>query len=260
MDDGDARSRHWNESAKTLLTGIILLTLTFEENERHLITVRELLTLTYPPLVRYMRAKSQEVKAAARDEKFFDENRLGVDTLLQAMAGKQGHVWRHPGGDRQPLFGNAAYGARQHFLNRRDQHGLSRQPSVRRISRRSDFKLVALRSDRPTTIYLCLPVGRLQSHFRWLRLIVQMACTVLEQLGTYPRDRPPILFMMEEFATLGHMEIMERAAAYFPGFGVKLWAILQDTTQLQRYYQNSWETFLGNAGLVQCFANVTRRH
>jgi len=61
--------------------------------------------------------------------------------------------------------------------------------------------------------------------------------------------------MMEEFATLGHMEIMERAAAYFPGFGVKLWAILQDVTQLQRYYKTSWETFLGNAGLVQCFAN-----
>jgi hypothetical protein len=39
-------------------------------------------------------------------------------------------------------------------------------------------------------------------HYRWLRLMVQMACTVLEQLGTYPRDRPPIPFLME-FATLG---------------------------------------------------------
>jgi type IV secretion system protein VirD4 len=123
------------------------------------------------------------------------------------------------------------------------------------VSQRSDFRLAALRGNRPTTNYLCLPVGRMESHYRWLRLVVQMACTVLEQLGTYPRNRPPILFMMEEFATLGHMEIMERAAAYFPGFGVKLWAVLQDTTQLQRYYRNSWETFLGNAGLVQCFAN-----
>ena len=83
---------------------------------------------------------------------------------------------------------------------------------------------------------------------------------VLEKMGTYPRDRPPILFMMEEFATLGHMEIMERAAAYFPGFGVKLWAVLQDTTQLQRYYTASWETFLGNAGLIQCFANGDQRN
>jgi hypothetical protein len=95
----------------------------------------------------------------------------------------------------------------------------------------------------------------MESHYRWLRLIVQMACTILERLGPFSRNRTPILFMMEEFATLGHMEIMERAAAYFPGFGVKLWAVLQDTTQLQRYYQNGWETFLGNAGLIQCFAN-----
>jgi len=86
---------------------------------------------------------------------------------------------------------------------------------LRAISRRSDFPLRSLRGARPTTIYLCLPVGRMESHYRWLRLIVQLACTVLEKMGTYPRDRPPILFMMEEFATLGHMEIMERAAAYF---------------------------------------------
>jgi type IV secretory pathway TraG/TraD family ATPase VirD4 len=39
------------------------------------------------------------------------------------------------------------------------------------------------------------------------------------------------------------------------GFGVKLWTVLQDTTQLERHYRSSWETFLGNAGLVQCFAN-----
>ena len=88
-----------------------------------------------------------------------------------------------------------------------------------------------------------------------MRLIVQLTCTVLEGLGPYPRARPQILFMMEEFATLGHMEIMERAAAYFPGFGVKLWVILQDITQLQRYYRTGWETFLGNAGLLQLFAN-----
>ena len=120
----------------------------------------------------------------------------------------------------------------------------------------SDFPLAALRSDRPVTVYLCLPVGRMESHYRWLRLVVQMACTVLERMGTYPRYRTPILFMMEEFATLGHMDLMERAAAYFPGFGVKLWVVLQDITQLRRHYQNgSWETFLGNAGLVQTWAN-----
>ena len=42
VDDGDARSRHWNDSARTLLLGLILLTLTLPPNERNLVTVREL--------------------------------------------------------------------------------------------------------------------------------------------------------------------------------------------------------------------------
>ena len=57
VDDGDARSRHWNDSAKTLLSGIILLTLTLPESERSLITVRELLSLTYPQLLRAVRSQ-----------------------------------------------------------------------------------------------------------------------------------------------------------------------------------------------------------
>src|SRR5258708_19121870 len=38
---------------------------------------------------------------------------------------------------------------------------------LRHISRRSDFRLVSLRGDRPTTLFLCLPVGRMESHYRW---------------------------------------------------------------------------------------------
>jgi hypothetical protein len=46
VDEGDTRSQHWNNSAQALLKGIILLTLTFPEGERNLVTVRELLSLT----------------------------------------------------------------------------------------------------------------------------------------------------------------------------------------------------------------------
>jgi type IV secretion system protein VirD4 len=61
---------------------------------------------------------------------------------------------------------------------------------------------------------------------------------------------------MEEFASLGHMPIMEQAAAYFPGYGVKLWVVLQDLAQLKRHYRTSWETMVGNAGLLQFFATT----
>ena len=255
VDDGDTRARHWNDSARTLLMGIILLTLTLAMSERHLVTVRELLSLTYAPLLNAVRAKKPTPESGALDEEYFDENKHGMLTLLRTMA-KFSHRFggilaaignrflATPVTERGSIFSTAA--AQTDFLD---------SLPLRRMSRRSDFRLASLRGDRPMTLFLCLPVGRMESHYRWLRLVVQMACTVLERMGTYPRDRPPILFMMEEFATLGHMEIMERAAAYFPGFGIKLWAVLQDTTQLRRYYQSSWETFLGNAGLIQCFAN-----
>jgi type IV secretion system protein VirD4 len=36
---------------------------------------------------------------------------------------------------------------------------------------------------------------------------------------------------------------------------VKLWSVLQDLTQLQTHYPKSWETFLGNAGIIQAFGN-----
>jgi type IV secretion system protein VirD4 len=255
VDDADARSKHWNDSARALLKGIILLTLTFAQGERNFITVRELLLLSYPPLVRALREKVKPPENGQYDEQFYNENRAAVETLLRAMsragdrfggilAGIGNRFLNTPDGERGSVFSTAA--AQTDFLD---------SLPLRHISRRSDFRLASLRGDRPMSLFLCLPVGRMESHYRWLRLIVQLACLALEQLGTYPRNRPPILFMMEEFATLGHMEIMERAAAYFPGFGVKLWAVLEDTTQLRRYYQSSWETFLGNAGLVQCFAN-----
>jgi len=255
VDDGDARSKHWNESARALLLGIILLTLRFPKRERNLITVRALLLLTHPRLVEAMKTRQRPSEKDGHDDEFYNANRAGIQTLLTAMSqagDKFGGVLAAIGNrflgtpqtERGSIFSTAA--AQTDFLD---------SLPLRHMSRRSDFKLGALRGDRPTTIFLCLPVGRMESHYRWMRLVVQMACTVLERMGTYPRGRPPILFMMEEFATLGHMEIMERAAAYFPGFGVKLWAVLQDTTQLQRYYGQSWETFLGNAGLIQCFAN-----
>jgi type IV secretion system protein VirD4 len=253
VDEGDTRSKHWNDSARALLQGIILFTLTLPKAERHLVTVRQLLTLTHPALVEAV--KKPEAKPKSLDEQFFVENRAAVEALLMAMANMEGafdgilasigkRFANTPHNERGSIFSTAA--AQTDFLD---------SLPLREISTESDFALKALASDRPTTIYLCLPVGRMESQYRWLRMIVQQACTTLEKLGTYPREKPRILFLMEEFPVLGHMDIMERAAAYFPSFGVTLWAVIQDLTQLRRYYQNGWETFLGNAGVVQCFSN-----
>ena len=51
------------------------------------------------------------------------------------------------------------------------------------------------------------------------------------------------------------MKQIEDAAAQIAGFHCRLWTILQDLGQLKALYQERWETFLGNAGILQFFGN-----
>ncbi|MCA1363411.1 type IV secretory system conjugative DNA transfer family protein [Bradyrhizobium sp. IC3069] len=224
-DDGGARSKHWNDSARILLAGLILCTLTLPESERNSVTARELLCLTYAPLLHAVKAAADRALVEASPEEkrqHFDRNGLAIKALLNRMitmgsrfggiAAAIGTSFQQtPQQERGSIFSTAA--AHTDFL----------LLPLRATQRRSDFRLSTLRSDRPATIYMCLPVGRMERHARRMRIIVQLTCTVLESFGSYPRDQLPILFLMEEFAVLGHMDFMERAAAYFPGFGVKLW-------------------------------------
>ena len=258
VDAGDARSQHWNNSARMLLVGIILLTLTLDRSERNLVTVRELLCLTYPALV-ITAQREAELAAKSHEEKeaYFNKNAAATKTLLRLMARTGRGIYARvlasvgnrflntPQTELGSIFSAAA--AHTDFLD---------SLRLRRTLLRSDFRLATLRAERPASIFLSLPVTRMETHYRWMRLIIELTCKSLEQMGLYPRDRPPIWMLCEEFPALGFMKIMENAAAaYFPGFGLKLHVVLQGIPQLQRHYPSSWETILGNAGLIQMFAN-----
>jgi type IV secretion system protein VirD4 len=112
--------------------------------------------------------------------------------------------------------------------------------------------------DQPTTVYLVLPPRYLESHATWLRLMIT---AILTPLIRSTEGRVPVLFMLDEFAQLGHLEVIERNMALARGYGVKLWAVLQDLAQLKDNYERRWESFIANAGIIQSFApqDVTTR-
>lgn len=122
------------------------------------------------------------------------------------------------------------------------------------ITERSDFALSDLATGA-VSIYLVLPGMRMGTHYRWMRLIIQLALAALERTRNVRGDLP-VWFVLEEFPSLGHMRSIETAAGLMAGFGVKLWSVLQDFTQLKTHYPKSWETFLGNAGIIQSFGNA----
>lgn len=117
-----------------------------------------------------------------------------------------------------------------------------------------DFDLEDLKRKK-TTIYLCLPARHISTCARWLRMFVNLTLQVLEREPGQPVDDIPVLCCLDEFASLGRLKQVEEAAGQMAGFGVKLWPILQDLSQLQSLYDKRWETFMGNAGVIQFFGN-----
>src|ERR1019366_8357126 len=104
----------------------------------------------------------------------------------------------------------------------------------------------------PTTVYLILPARRLGTHSTWLRLMI---ASVLRPLMIDTRKpKVPVLFMLDEFAQLGHLPVIENNLAMMRGYGVKLWAVFQDLSQAHAIYKERWESFLGNAGVLESFA------
>ncbi|HEV7911276.1 MAG TPA: type IV secretory system conjugative DNA transfer family protein [Methylocella sp.] len=112
-----------------------------------------------------------------------------------------------------------------------------------------DFSAI---KEQPTTIYLVLPPERLATHGVWLRLMV--TSILLPLLRSVEAAPVPVLFMLDEFAQLGHMEVIQENYALMRGFGIKLWTIWQDLTQAKRLYKEQWESFISNAGIVHTFA------
>lgn len=70
-----------------------------------------------------------------------------------------------------------------------------------------------------------------------------------------PRCEYPVLLILDEIAALGRMDCIEKAAGLMAGYGVKIFSIWQYLSQMQGIYAKSWQTFLGNAGILQFFAN-----
>jgi type IV secretion system protein VirD4 len=109
------------------------------------------------------------------------------------------------------------------------------------------------RAAQGASLFLCLPAERMSTHGRWLRLMIGLLLERAYRDSSPPVCGKPVLFLLEEFYTLGHMPMIEKAAGYAAGFGIKLWIVLQALQQLKALYPESWQTFLANAGAVQVF-------
>ena len=106
--------------------------------------------------------------------------------------------------------------------------------------------------ERPTTVYLILPPRFLATHSTWLRIMITAILNPL--IRSVRQPKVPVLFMLDEFAQLGHLPVIENNLALMREYGVKIWVVFQDLAQAEDIYKTRWESFIGNAGVVQAFA------
>ncbi|MGO6697746.1 type IV secretory system conjugative DNA transfer family protein, partial [Rhizobium johnstonii] len=219
---GDA---HWNEEAKALISGLLLHVLASQPNDRRtLTTLRHLLTLA-PEAFLALLSEMQDSDA--------------VNGLIARAAN------RHLGkSDREASGVVSAAQRHTHFLD---------SPRMSEVLSRSDFRFGDLKAHK-ATVFLVLPPDRLAAYSRWLRLLIAQSLTEMARTAPSPHpSAPPVLYLLDEFAALGHLAPIERAMGLMAGYGVQLWPIVQDIHQLRATYRQRAGTFLSNAGVLQVF-------
>ncbi len=122
-----------------------------------------------------------------------------------------------------------------------------KSPSLQQ-SLKSGFDPATL-SDGNTIVYVVIPVDKLQSHSRWLRLVVT---TCMRSVVRKPNKR--VCFLLDEFAALGYLSEAEIALSTYAGFNLTFWPILQSLIQLKGIYGDKWEIFVGNTAVKQYFS------
>jgi len=219
-DRGD--SSHWSDSARQLISGIMMQLVSHgREDQKNLTWVRKLVSGPTSVL------KAFVATALATGDSFI-EARLGRFENLTD--------------ESRELLGIIS--------TANTQTGFISNKAITDNLSGSDFRFRDLKR-KPTTVYLVLPAKYLDTCGKWFRLVVASA---LADLWIEQKGAVPVLAILDEFAQLGHLQAIQNAMGMAAGFGLQLWPILQDLTQLKDLYKDRWETFLANAGVQQFFA------
>jgi type IV secretion system protein VirD4 len=88
------------------------------------------------------------------------------------------------------------------------------------------------------TVFLCLSAPKFPVFNRWLRLVLTSALD--EMTDTLNPPPLPVCFMLDELATLGHVQPIENAIGLAAGYGVQLICVFQDVAQMRDLYKGRW--------------------
>lgn len=128
---------------------------------------------------------------------------------------------------------------------------LFRDPLIANSTSHSDFKLSDFyESDVPITLYLTVPFGQIDRIAPVFKLLIDFILRRFSsgELRAGEKDKSlkiPILFMLDEFPTLGKMDFLAKSMGILAGLGMRFFIVVQMYTQILDLY-GQHNTFMAN--------------
>ncbi len=136
-------------------------------------------------------------------------------------------------------------------------------PIVARNTAVSDFKLIDLvHGDRPAAFYFVIPPSDMDRLRPLIRIILNVMLRRFTEEMEFKDGRSATIFkhklllMLDEFTSIGKLEIVERALAFIRGYGIKAYIVIQGISQLHQAYGRD-ESIMSNCGVRVAFTPNT---
>jgi type IV secretion system protein VirD4 len=216
--DGKGLDSHWQKTAFSLLVGVILHAL-------------------YKA-----RADCTPATLPSVDAMLADPDR-DIGELWMEMA-----TYGHQDGHSHPAIGSAA----RDMMDRPEEEAgsvlstaksylaLYRDPVVARSVSMSGFRIRDLmHQDDPVSLYIVTQPNDKARLRPLVRVLVNMIVRLLADKMDFANGRPVahykhrLLLMLDEFPSLGRIEILQESLAFVAGYGIKCYLICQDINQLK---------------------------
>jgi type IV secretion system protein VirD4 len=228
--EGSSEKRdHWKTSASTLLVGSILH-IVYAEKDKSLSGVARFLSNPASPIMEtFQRMLSTRHLTEGPHPVVAQCAREMMDKSDNELAG---------------IVSTA-----KSFLN------LYNDPLIERNTSASDFRISDLMNgEDPVSLYLVVPPSDIDRTRPLIRLMLnQIGRRLTERMefGDKPAYRHRLLFLLDEFPSLGKLSFFQTQLAYLAGYGIKAYLIAQSLNQLQAVYGQD------NSILDNCHVRMT---
>lgn len=245
--DGKGLNDHWAKTGHALLVGAVLHVL-YSGHKKTLAGVAEFLSDPSCPFEEALTAMLETEHDSVGNQGWTDSN--GEPTLVHpTIAASARDMLNKADNERSGVLSTA-----MSFLS------LYRDPVVAMNTARSEFKISDLMNhESPVSLYLVVRPSD-QARLKPLtRLLINQIVRGLTEEMKFKDGRSVALYkhrlllLMDEFPSLGKLEIFEEALAFMGGYGMKAYLITQDLSQLQKQYTRD-ENISSNTHIRVAFA------